>query len=210
MATSAVETAKQENGSLLFFKSKIENNKEPSAEEMFKVYDGYNSEWKETYRKQVAAVKKYIGSQKGYEYSRDKGIMPFIENIAKTDCGVVVKDRWDPMDIVMVKKNIYDSYQNGDPKVIDLFHGYTYSAHPLASAALIATLDVYRKDGLFDRVKDLAPYWEDALHSLKGTDNIIDIRNLGLVGGVEMNPKNNQVGLRGYDVFEHGFHKKNS
>ena len=112
------------------------------------------------------------------------------------------------MGAVMVKKRIYDSYQNGNPKVIDLFHGYTYSAHPLASAALIATLDVYQKDGLFDRVKDLAPYWEDALHSLKGTDNIIDIHNLGLVGGVEMNPKNNQVGLRGYDVFEHGFHKK--
>ena len=114
-----------------------------------------------------------------------------------------------PMGAVMVKKKIYDSYQNGDPKVIDLFHGYTYSAHPLASAALIATLDVYQEEGLFDRVKDLAPYWEDALHSLKGTDNIIDIRNLGLVGGIEMNPKNKQVGLRGYDVFEHGFHKKN-
>ena len=64
-----------------------------------------------------------------------------------------------------------------------------------SSAALIDTLDVYQKDGLFDRVKDLAPYWEDALHSLKGTHNIIDILNLGLVGGVEMNPKNNQVGL---------------
>ena len=72
---------------------------------MFKVYDGYNSEWKETYRKQVAAVKSYIKSEKGYEYSRDKGIMPYIEEIAKTDCGVSVKDRWDPMDIVMVKKN---------------------------------------------------------------------------------------------------------
>ena len=63
-------------------------------------------EWKLTYRKQVDAVKSYIGTQKGYEYSRDKGIMPYIENIAKTDCGVAVKDRWDPMDIVMVKKSM--------------------------------------------------------------------------------------------------------
>ena len=106
MATSAVETAKQENGSKVFLESVIERNVEPSATEMFKVYDGYNSEWKETYRKQAAAVKGYIGSQKGYEYSRDTGIMPYIENIAKTDCGVSVKDRWNPMDIVMVKKSL--------------------------------------------------------------------------------------------------------
>ena len=106
MATNAVETAQQENGSRYFLESVIEKGREPLANEMFKIYEGYNNEWKETYRKQVAAVKKYIGSQKGYEYSRDKGIMPFIENIAKTDCGVVVKDRWDPMDIVMVKKNM--------------------------------------------------------------------------------------------------------
>ena len=70
-------------------------------------------------------------------------------------------------------------------------------------------MQVFQKEGLFDLVIDLASYCEDAFHSLNGTDNIIDIRNLGLVGGVEMNPKNNQVGLRGYDVFEHGFHKKN-
>ena len=108
MATSAVETAKQENGSRVFLKSVIENNKEPSATEMFKVYDGYNSEWKETYRKQVDAVKSYIKNEKGYEYSRDKGTMPFIENIAKTHCGISVKDRWNPMDIIMVKKNMKD------------------------------------------------------------------------------------------------------
>ena len=105
MATSAIETAKQENGSRVFLESVIETGKEPSATEMFKVYDGYNSEWKETYRKQVDAVKRYIGSQKGYEYSRDDGTMPYIEDIAKTDCGVSVKDRWNPMDIIMVKKN---------------------------------------------------------------------------------------------------------
>ena len=106
MATNAVETAQQENGSRYFLESVIERGREPLANEMFKIYEGYNNEWKETYRKQVAAVKSFIGSQKGYEYSRDKGIMPYIENIAKSDCGVSVKDRWDPMDIVMVKRNM--------------------------------------------------------------------------------------------------------
>jgi len=106
MATSAVETAKQENGSRVFFESVIEKNTEPSDAVMLKVYDGYNLEWKQTYTKQVAALKSFLGSNKGYEYSRDSGIMPYIENIAKIDCGVTVKDRWNPMDIVMVKKNM--------------------------------------------------------------------------------------------------------
>ena len=106
MATSAIETAKQENGSRVFFESVIEKNVEPSTNVMKKVYDGYNLQWKITYRKQVAAVKEYIDNEKGYDYSRDSGTMPFIENIAKTDCGVSVKDRWNPMDIVMVKKNM--------------------------------------------------------------------------------------------------------
>ena len=106
MATNAIETAKQENGSRVFFESVIENNKEPSAATMLKVYDGFNLQWKITYRKQVAAVKEFIKSEKGYEYSRDAGTMPFIENIAKNDCGVSVKDRWNPMDIVMIKKSM--------------------------------------------------------------------------------------------------------
>ena len=106
MATDAKETAKQENGSRVFLESVIEKGIEPSAIEMFEVYDGYNAEWKETYRKQVVALKEYIGSKKGYDYSRDGGTMSFLESIAKTQCGVSVKDRWNPMDIVMVKKNM--------------------------------------------------------------------------------------------------------
>jgi hypothetical protein len=106
MATSATETAKQENGSRVFFESVIETGKEPSDAVMLKVYDGYNAEWKETYRKQTAALKKFLGSNSGYEYSRDTGIMPYIEGIAKKECGVSVKDRWNPMDIVLVKKNM--------------------------------------------------------------------------------------------------------
>ena len=105
MATSAIETAKQENGSKVFFESVIEKGREPSDKEMLKIYDGYNSEWKETYRKQTNALKKFLGSNKGYEYSRDTGIMPYIEDLAKKTGGVSVKDRWNPMDIVLVKKN---------------------------------------------------------------------------------------------------------
>ena len=114
-----------------------------------------------------------------------------------------------PMGAVMVKNEIYDTYQDGDPKTIDLFHGYTYSAHPLAAAALIATLEVYTEEGLFDQAAEIAPYWEDALHSLKGVDHVIDIRNLGFVGGIEMSSRNGEVGKRGYDVFENAFHEEN-
>ena len=114
-----------------------------------------------------------------------------------------------PMGAVMVKNEIYDTYQDGDPKTIDLFHGYTYSAHPLAAAALIATLEVYNEEGLFDQAAEMAPYWEEALHSLKGVDHVIDIRNLGFVGGIEMSSRNGEVGKRGYDVFENAFHEEN-
>ena len=104
MATNATETAKQENGSKVFFQSMVEKNKEPSDAEMLKVYDGYDESWKETYTKQSDALKKFLKNKKGYEYSRDNGIMPYIEKVAKSECGVSVKDRWNPMDIVMVKK----------------------------------------------------------------------------------------------------------
>ena len=83
MATDAKETAKQENGSRVFFEHVIEKGREPSDQMMLGVYDGYGPEWKETYRKQTQALKKYLGSSKGYEYSRDSGIMPFLENVAK-------------------------------------------------------------------------------------------------------------------------------
>ena len=114
-----------------------------------------------------------------------------------------------PMGAVMVKQEIYDAFQEGDPKLIDFFHGYTYSAHPLAAAALIATLEVYHEEGLFDQAAKIAPYWEEALHSLKNVDNVIDIRNLGFVGGIEMSTQDGKIGKRGYNVFEKAFHDKN-
>jgi beta-alanine--pyruvate transaminase len=84
---------------------------------------------------------------------------------------------------------------------IELFHGYTYSAHPVACAAGLAALDIYKNDGLFDRVKDLSPYWESAIHSLKGTKHVVDLRNLGLIGAVELEPRAGKPGSRGQEAF---------
>ena len=144
MATSAVETAKQENGSKVFLESVIEKGVEPSATEMFKVYDGYNSEWKETYKKQADAVKGYIKSQKGYEYSRDDGIMPYIEGIAKTDCGVSVKDRWNPMDIVMVKKDMKNVVE-GTIRELTNIDGMNKPAN-------LILLNAYMREALEDKI----------------------------------------------------------
>ena len=144
MATSATETAKQENGSRAFFESVIEKNVEPSAKEMLKVYDGYNLQWKLTYRKQVAAVKNYIKGQKGYDYSRDSGIMPYIEDIAKTDCGVSVKDRWNPMDIVMVKKDLKNVVE-GTIRELTNIEG-------MNKAANLILLNAYMREALRDKI----------------------------------------------------------
>ena len=108
----------------------------------------------------------------------------------------------------MVKKGIYDAFQQGDAKAIDLFHGYTYSAHPLAAAAALAAIDVYSEDGLIDRAADMASYWEDAMHSLRGVGSIIDIRTIGLMAGIEMEARDGKVGARGYDVFTDAFHEQ--
>ena len=114
-----------------------------------------------------------------------------------------------PMGAVMIQKNIYEAFQHGDPMTIDLFHGYTYSAHPLAATAAIATLAVYQQDGLFKNAKNLESYWAEAMHSLKGVGAIIDIRNIGLMAGIEMEPRDGKVGVRGYDVFTDAFHNYN-
>ena len=114
-----------------------------------------------------------------------------------------------PMGAVMVKKKMYDAFQQGDPKSIDLFHGYTYTAHPLAAAAAIASIDVYREDGLIDRAAGMASYWEEALHSLRGVGSIIDIRTIGLMAGIEMESREGKIGVRGYDVFTDAFHSEN-
>ena len=83
---------------------------------------------------------------------------------------------------------------NGPEWMIDFFHGYTYSGHPVACAAAIGTLDTYEEEGLLTRAAELAPYWEERVHSLKGLPHVIDIRNIGLVGAIEFEPDPDAAG----------------
>jgi beta-alanine--pyruvate transaminase len=105
-----------------------------------------------------------------------------------------------PMGAVIVRKGIYDTFMQG-PDGIELFHGYTYSGHPVACAAGLATQDIYRRENLLTRAQVIGQYFEDAVHSLKGLPNVIDIRNIGLTACVELAPIAGKVGARGFDVF---------
>ena len=106
-----------------------------------------------------------------------------------------------PMGAVFSQRKIYEAFMQGPENVIELFHGYTYSAHPVACAAAIATLDVYVKEGLLTRAASLSPQWENAVHSLRGLPHVIDIRNYGLIGAVELEPRAGKPGARGFEVF---------
>ena len=124
------------------------------------------------------------------------GVLPDMITMAKALTNAAV-----PMSAIAVRTGIYDALMQGPEGAIELFHGYTYSAHPLACAAALATLDIYRRDGLFARAAGLARYWEDAVHALKGAANVIDLRNIGLVGAVELEPRAGAPGARAYEVF---------
>ncbi|TSP11647.1 aspartate aminotransferase family protein [Cupriavidus campinensis] len=107
-----------------------------------------------------------------------------------------------PMGAVAVRREVHDTVINaGAPNGIELLHGYTYSGHPLACAAAIATLDLYQRDNLFGRAAELAPKFESAVHDLRDAPHVKDIRNLGLVAGVELEPRPGQPGVRAYEAF---------
>ena len=110
-----------------------------------------------------------------------------------------------PMGAVLLSDSLQDALMHGPENQIELFHGYTYSGHPVAAAAALATLDIYEKDGLLTRAAELEGYWQQALHSLAGLPNVIDIRNTGLVGAVHLNSRENAPGTRGYEVFDRCF-----
>ncbi len=110
-----------------------------------------------------------------------------------------------PMGAVIVADKIYDEFMNKPGAAIELFHGYTYSAHPLAVAACKATQQVYAEDGLFQRAADMAPVLEDALHSLKGEPTVIDVRNFGLMGAVELEAIDGQPGARAAAILQKAF-----
>ncbi len=114
-----------------------------------------------------------------------------------------------PMGAVIATTEIYDSFmQAAPPDQIEFFHGYTYSAHPLACAAAIATLEVLEEEGIFQSAADMSAYFEQAAHSLRGLPNVKDIRNLGLVCGIELTPQTGKSTTRAYDVFEKCFWEK--
>jgi beta-alanine--pyruvate transaminase len=112
-----------------------------------------------------------------------------------------------PMGAVFAQRRIYDAFMQGPENAIELFHGYTYSAHPIACAAGLATLDVYKREGLLRRAATLSPHLESAVHSLKGLPNIIDIRNYGLIGAIEFESRPGKPGTRAYDVFTKCFER---
>ncbi|KKB77903.1 omega amino acid--pyruvate aminotransferase [Devosia soli] len=110
-----------------------------------------------------------------------------------------------PMGAVLVSAEIHDAFMDGPEHVIEFFHGYTYSGNPVASAAGLAALATYKEEGLFERGAALAPKWEEALHSLKGLPHVIDIRNIGMVGAIELQPIDGQPTKRAFSAFLKAF-----
>jgi beta-alanine--pyruvate transaminase len=109
-----------------------------------------------------------------------------------------------PMGAVFVKGAIHDAFMHG-PAGIELFHGYTYSGHPLACAAALASLDIFENDGILEHAQGMAAYWENAVHSLKGLPHVIDIRSIGLIAGIELETIPGKPGARAYDAFKRAF-----
>ena len=112
-----------------------------------------------------------------------------------------------PMGAVLVTSEIHDAFMTGPENLIELFHGYTYSGNPMAAATGLATLETYREEDLFQRAADLAPYWEDAVHSLKGLPHVIDVRNLGLIAGIELEPIAGKPTARAFEAFLRAYDK---
>lgn len=130
------------------------------------------------------------------------GVTPDIMTTAKGVSNGVI-----PMGAVFVKKEIHDAFMTGPEHMIEFFHGYTYSGNPIACAAALGTLDTYKEEGLLTRGEELAPYWEDALHSLKGEPNVIDIRNIGLIGAIELAPIPGSPTKRAFSAFVKAFER---
>jgi beta-alanine--pyruvate transaminase len=133
------------------------------------------------------------------------GVVPDMMTLAKGITNAAV-----PMGATCVQGWIYDSVINATERGIEFFHGYTYSGHPLAAAAGLATLDLYAAEGIFEQAAKMAPVWEAAVHSLKGAPHVIDVRNLGIVAGVELEPRAGMPGARAYDVFVDCFFNQNA
>ena len=128
------------------------------------------------------------------------GVTPDIMTLAKGITNAAV-----PMGAAVAKREIHDALMQGPENAIELFHGYTYSAHPAACAAAIATLDIYEREGLLTRARTLAKDWEEAAQGLKGLPHVIDVRTYGLICGLELSPETGKPGARGFEVFQKCF-----
>ncbi|MBX6425898.1 MAG: aspartate aminotransferase family protein [Variibacter sp.] len=141
----------------------------------------------------------------GYAFAAERyGVKPDMITFAKGITSGSV-----PMGGVIVRDEIHDAFMTGPEHAIELFHGYTYSAHPLACAAGLATLDLYREEGLFERARKLEPLWADAAMSLKGLPNVVDIRTVGLVAGIDLASRPDGVGRRATEVMDRAFREEN-
>src|SRR5690242_8440626 len=140
----------------------------------------------------------------GYAFAAERyGVVPDLITFAKGITSGSV-----PMGGVIAREPIYDAFMRGPEHVVELFHGYTYSAHPLACAAALATLDLYREERLFERAKKLEPYWADAAMGLKDVPNVLDIRTVGLAVGIDLASRPGAPGLRAYQVMERAFQEQ--
>src|SRR5271166_1356817 len=138
----------------------------------------------------------------GFAFAAERyGVLPDMITFAKGVTSGTV-----PMAGTIVRAPIHDAFMKGPEHAIELFHGYTYSAHPLACAAGLATLDVYRDEKLFERAKKLEPVMADAAMTLKGLPGVLDVRTVGVAAGIDLASRPGAVGLRAYEVMERAFH----
>src|SRR5450432_2052473 len=138
----------------------------------------------------------------GYAFAAERyGVLPDMLTFAKG-----ITNGAAPMGGVIVRDTIHDAFMSGPEHVVELAHGYTYSAHPLACAAGLATLDIYRDEKLFERANKLEPRFADAVMSLKGEPNVVDIRTIGLTAGIDLAPRPDLPGKRGFDGLNSAFH----
>ena len=113
------------------------------------------------------------------------------------------------MGAVLVRDSIYDAYMQGPAHMIEIFHGYTYSGHPVAAAAGLATMDVYDEEGTFEQARGLEQHFEELLHSFADHQRVADVRNFGLMGAIEMAPRSGAAGARGAEVHKKCFWDEN-
>jgi beta-alanine--pyruvate transaminase len=140
----------------------------------------------------------------GFAFAAERyGVVPDMITFAKGITSGTV-----PMGGVIVRKGIYDAFMHGPEHAVELFHGYTYSAHPLAVAAGLATLDLYREEDLFDRARKLEPKWADAAMSLQEIPGVLDIRTVGLTAAIDLSSRPDAFGKRAFEIMDRAFHEE--